>query len=108
MGTRGFSGGWIWSPFSQEEALARAEAVCAAALEGYEIVGRTIFAPLAPRLNTLATLPAEFVAYMEFRLDWPGPAFHWYLEPLEEGQPNKVTHTLRCSGPARSGITAGI
>lgn len=64
--------------------------------------------PWRHRLNTLATLPAEFVAYMEFRLDWPGPAFHWYLEPLAEGQPNKVTHTLRCSGPARSGITAGI
>ena len=51
-------GGWVWSPYSDQRLLERAQVVYARALEAYEQLVTTWFSAFRLRLSTTAVLPA--------------------------------------------------
>jgi hypothetical protein len=76
----------IWEPYTREQVLARAKAVYAGALEGYQQLVDQWFPMLAPRLEKAATLPALLVGEVIVPPDQSKhegmPHIRWYLEPL--------------------------
>lgn len=91
---RDFGGVWIWSPYTDERMLARAQAVYGGALEGYRQLVDTWFPKLAPRLQTAVTLPARLVGVVvpprPEKGFWGGPSISWYLDALPYGSQSTV------------------
>ncbi|MBD2181861.1 hypothetical protein H6S82_00135 [Planktothrix sp. FACHB-1355] len=89
-----FKGGWIWESYSQQQILARAKAVYAGAIEGYQQLVSTWFPKFAPHLATAVTLPARLVGVIVL----PKPddelkgilGLEWYFEALPYEQQSYV------------------
>ncbi len=91
---RDFSGGWIWSPYTDKQILTRAKAVYAGALEGYQRLVDMWLQKFTHRLQTAATLPARFVGIVAppqpDKGIQVGPVIKWYLEALPHGSKTTV------------------
>ncbi|MCK4548244.1 MAG: hypothetical protein KAW17_12485 [Candidatus Eisenbacteria sp.] len=91
---RGFHGGYIWEPFSEDQMLARARAVYTAALEGYQELVKSWFPGFGHRLGTAALLPVRLVGIVRPGKRGRGydgsPGFSWYMEPLPAGSRTTV------------------
>ena len=84
-------GHWVWSPYSDEQILARTRAVYKGALEMYQHLVRTWFFSLSPRLNKYALFPARLVGIVTPPSVDPeqsdiGPVMDYYFEPLPDGE----------------------
>jgi hypothetical protein len=102
---RDFGKGGIWHPYSNEQILARAAAVYAGALEGYQQLVDVWFPKLAPRMRTAVTLPARLVGVVVPPRTNKGiegvPRIDWYLEALPHGSRSTVDLRL---GEDRMGV----
>lgn len=87
----GEGGRWVWSPYSDEQILARTQAVYKGALEIYQHLVQTWFSRLSPRLNKYALFPACLVGIVTPPSADPGqsdigPVIDYYFEPLPDGE----------------------
>jgi hypothetical protein len=93
-----FGSSWIWDPYSPGQMLARAKAVYAGALDGYEQLVRSWFPSLAPRLEMAATLPARLVGVITPPRPGSGlgsgPTIGWYFQALPRGKQSTVDFQL--------------
>jgi hypothetical protein len=89
-------GHFVWSPYSPQRTLLRAQAIYTAALEAYQVWVKTWFSALAPRLQTYTTLPARLVGTViaDDPYDESGPGIHWYWEALPQGTQSIVALSL--------------
>ena len=79
-------GKWIWSPYSDEQLLKRAEAVYSAALLIYQQFAQRWFSKLVLGFDMFAATPGRIVALLEpphSREEGVGPALNWYIEPFD-------------------------
>lgn len=81
-------GGWIWSPYSSQQILARARAVYAAAIEIYVRIVDRWFPRFKWLLFTAATLPACLRGTIT--VDDRGPGISWFLDPQPVGSSTTV------------------
>lgn len=81
-------GGWIWSPYSSQQMLARARAVYAAAIEIYVRIVDTWFPKFRWLLFTAAILPAVIRGTIVVKEI--GPGISWFLDPQPEGSSTAV------------------
>jgi hypothetical protein len=85
-------GGWIWSPYSKEQMLARARAVYAGAIEIYARIVDAWFPKFRWQLFTAATLPARLKGAII--VDERGPGISWFLDPQPVGSATTVELVL--------------
>jgi len=79
---------WIWSPYSNHQMLARAQAVYAAAIEIYVRIVDRWFPRFKWLLFTAATLPARLRGTIV--VDDSGPGISWFLDPQPVGSSTTV------------------
>ncbi|UPT73207.1 MAG: hypothetical protein M0D55_15115 [Elusimicrobiota bacterium] len=85
-------GRWIWSGYTDQQVVARANAVFEGALNGYELLIQRWFPQLAPRMELAALLPVKVVGYVAMEHEEPHAA--WHLEPLPKGSKSKAEFQL--------------
>lgn len=94
----GRSGGWVWSPYTDEQLLARTRAVYGLAIAGYLFLVERWFSNFADRLGHAIILPARFVATLDVpaksNQDHKYPGLHYRFEPLPIGNVSRVEITL--------------
>jgi len=89
-------GSWVWSAYSEDGLLRRAEAVYLGAMEGYRQLVETWFPTFAGDLEMWVVMPARFVAVLMPPKSDVGPPsdtdplIGWYLEALPYGSNNSV------------------
>ncbi len=87
-------GGWVWSGWSEQRMLERAQAVFTAAIHGYEWLAAGQLRSLAPWMQTAVTLPAVLHGYLNpgdpTRGFEGGPTIAWWLEALPAEEPSRV------------------
>jgi hypothetical protein len=94
-----FGGGFVWDPWTDARLLERTRAVYQLALAGYEHITDTLFARLAPWMQTAVTMPAR----LHGRLHpadaasgvFGGPTMTWWLEALPAGEDAQVAIELK-------------
>jgi len=95
---RPFAGGWVWSPWSDQRLLERTTEVYKTALRGYEHLTKTLFASLAPWMQTAVTLPARLNGYLQPTQHEAGyagaPTMQWWLEALPTTEKSDVAIQL--------------
>jgi len=91
--------GFIWNAWSEAALLERTRSVFSTALAGYEHFCQTIFAGLAPWMQTAATLPATLRGWFQaprFEDGFAGsPTIEWWFEAREEGETSQVDLRVR-------------
>lgn len=78
-------GGWVWSPYTDEQILRRAQEVYSAALVEYTMLTDIFFKSLKPRMLIATLLPAKMVGEIHFSVSHFGgrtPGLNWHFEPL--------------------------
>lgn len=99
---RNFINGWIWESYTQQQMLARAKAVYAGAIKGYQQLVNTWFPKFAPRLATAVTLPARLVGIVTLPQPDEGPrcfpGVEWCFEALPHGQQSYVDFCIGETG----------
>jgi hypothetical protein len=88
------SGGFVWNAWSEHRLMERTTAIFAAALLGYEALATSVFADLAPWMQTAVTLPAILHGHLNpgnRALGFAGgPTITWWLEALPRGDTSRV------------------
>lgn len=89
---------WVWAPYSDERLLARAQAIYAAALQGYQQIVATWFPMFAPHLQLAVRLPLRRVGVLQPQRRDAGmqgaPVLWGDWEPLPRGKRSEMNFRL--------------
>ncbi|WP_223299281.1 hypothetical protein, partial [Paenibacillus darwinianus] len=96
------SGGWVWSPYSNDRLLERTRVVYSKAIEAYLQLVDDLFPMFKNRMEIYNTLPAKLIGQLEIPPASKGysshPGLDWYFDPLPNGSKTSIEISLVLTG----------
>ncbi|WP_145948220.1 lipase/acyltransferase domain-containing protein [Paenibacillus sp. Y412MC10] len=92
------SGGWVWSPYSNDRLLERTRVVYSKAIDAYLQIVNDYFPMFKNRMGIYNTLPANLIGQLEIppaSKDYSShPGLDWYFDPLPNGSKTSININL--------------